>query len=252
MQLQINPRGGYRFLAGIAAYSLGVVAMPGHAIVHVTLHRPLAYRDGFALIDRHLAAANRPRQALCAIQLRSQLPQSLAGFDAFNQGYHRLLGESDMLVEGSNPIARTNVVPEIEPPAEPSLYAFAYTVESDAVGGLPTFVVAGAGETRAGSLSLETVVRPGETSVDAMREKAMCVMQTMLERLSSLGVTAEQATVANVYTVRELQPYLADVILVALGPSAIHGVHWYYTRPPITGVEFEMDMRGVRQEMRDG
>lgn len=85
-----------------------------------------------------------------------------------------------------------------------------------------------------------------------MRDKAVCVMETMTGRLSGLGVTAAQVTVANVYTVREVQPYLADVILAGLGAAAVHGVHWYYTRPPITGVEFEMDMRGVASELRAG
>lgn len=243
-----NPRGGYRYLAGIPAYSEGVVAMPGHEIVHVTLRQPLAYREGFGLIDRHLAAANRPRQSLCAIQLRSPRPQSLAGFETFNQSYHRLLVEWDLLVEGRTPIARTNVVPEVGTPEEPSLYAFAYTVESNTLDVATSFVVAGAGETSGGSLSLDTVVRPGETSAEAMRDKAACVMHTMLARLSALGVTVADVTVANVYTVREVQPYLADVILAGLGEAAVHGIHWYYTRPPITGVEFEMDVRGVRHE----
>jgi len=33
------------------------------------------------------------------------------------------------------------------------------------------------------------------------------------------------------------------------GPSAIHGIRWHYTRPPITEIEFEMDLRGVRTEL---
>lgn len=249
MVTQDNLRGGYRFISGIPAYSEGVVAMAGYEIVHITLHRPLAYRDGFGLIDRYLAAVDRPRQSLCGIQLRSPRPQSLAGFEAFNQDYHQLLVEWDLLVEGRTPIARTNVVPEVGTPEEPSLYAFAYTVESGTSDTAPSFIVAGAGETRGGSLSLDTVVRPGETSAEAMRDKAMCVMQTMLARLSGLGVAAAGVTVANVYTVREVQPYLEDVILTGLGAAAVHGVHWYYTRPPITGIEFEMDVRGVRREL---
>ena len=32
------PHGDYRFLPGIAPYSSGVVATPGHQIVHATLH----------------------------------------------------------------------------------------------------------------------------------------------------------------------------------------------------------------------
>jgi hypothetical protein len=252
MTLKDNMRGSYRFLPGIAPYSSGVVAMPGYEIVHATLHRPLPYREGFALIDQHLAAAGRPRQALCGVELRSPRPLSLEGFSAFNESYRQVLVEWDALVDGANPIARTNVAPEIYPPAEPSLYAFSYTDRDGTADAPPTFVVAGAGETRQASLRVKTVVRAGETSADAMREKAACVVETMLGRLVGLGVTPAQVTAANVYTVRELQPYLAGTVLTALGPSAVHGVHWYYTRPPIVGIEFEMDVRGVRREIRLG
>jgi hypothetical protein len=40
------------------------------------------------------------------------------------------------------------------------------------------------------------------------------------------------------------------VILEPLGPAAIHGAHWYASRPPIEGLEFEMDLRGVFSELR--
>ncbi len=60
-----NPSGNYRFLTGIAPYSSGVVAMPGHEIIHVTLSRPIPYRQGFDRIERFLDEAGRPKQALC-------------------------------------------------------------------------------------------------------------------------------------------------------------------------------------------
>ena len=55
--------GQYRFLPGIEPYSAGVVAMPGAEIVHATLAAPVPYRDGFALIDRHLGERGRLRAA---------------------------------------------------------------------------------------------------------------------------------------------------------------------------------------------
>ena len=74
------PNGGYRFLPGISAFSSGTVAMPGHEIVHVTLASPIPWRDGFARIDRHLRTENRPRTALCGIELRSPQPFTFDGF----------------------------------------------------------------------------------------------------------------------------------------------------------------------------
>ena len=35
----------------------------------------------------------------------------------------------------------------------------------------------------------------------------------------------------------------------AAGAAAIHGVHWYPSRPPIRGLDYEMDMRGVAREL---
>ena len=52
MPLTDHPLGDYRFLPGIAPYSCGVVSAPGFEIVHVTLHRPVAYRRGFDEIER--------------------------------------------------------------------------------------------------------------------------------------------------------------------------------------------------------
>src|SRR5204862_1347611 len=153
------PGGGYRFLPGIEPYSSGAVALPGHAIVHVTLCAPLPWRDGFALIDRHLRAESRPRTALCAIALRIPKPLSFEGFAEFNAGYREVLAAWGLLVDGANPIARTNVAPVVDPPPAPALYAFAYAVT--AATPRPTFVVAGSGEVD--RLNADTIVRRGET-----------------------------------------------------------------------------------------
>lgn len=249
MKLIPNPPGGYRFLTGIAPYSSGVVALPGYEIVHVTLRRPRPYREGFELIERYLAAQNRPRQALCAIELRSPQPFTFAGFAEFNGGYQKLLAEWGLLVDGQNPLARTNVAPEMSPPGEPALYAFSYTVPSDDPALPPTFVVAGAGDLLNGSLSAEAIIRPGETLAEAMQEKAAYVLGVMAARLAGLQMGWAEVTGVDIYTVHPLHSYLASTLLVGMGPAALRGVHWYYSRPPIAGLEFEMDVRGVRQEV---
>jgi len=128
-------------------------------------------------LDRHLRPEGRPRAALCAIELRSPTPFSYEGFDAFNAGYRALLTEWKLLVDGENPIARTNVAPLVGAPSEPSLYAFAYTIPGATP--RPTFVVAGAGEMRVRGVGVQGIVRHGETSPEAMREKAAHVMGVM-------------------------------------------------------------------------
>jgi hypothetical protein len=246
-----HPAGGYRFLPGVEAFSAGVVAEAGHEIVHATLQAPLPYQDGFALIERHLAAAGRPRAALCAIELRSPAPFSFEGFAAFNRGYRAILEAWKILVDGVNPIARTNVAPVVGPPAVPSLHAFSYTVPSGA-SGPATFVVAGSGELREGGRGPEAIVRRGETSPAALAEKAAHVMATQRARLAGLGGRLDEVTAVAVYTAFPIHPFLADVVLGGLGPAAAHGVRWYLSRPPIEGLDYEMDMRGVRREERIG
>src|SRR6266540_3843663 len=96
------PSGNYRFVPGITAFSSGTVAMPGHEIVHATLRAPVPWREGFARIDRHLSEQERPRTALCGIELRSPAPFTFGGFDDFNQGYRALLVEWKILVGDEN------------------------------------------------------------------------------------------------------------------------------------------------------
>jgi hypothetical protein len=211
------------------------------------------WREGFALIERRLRGLGRPRTALCAIELRVPTPLTFAGFAEFNRGYRDLLGEWGLLVDGRNPVARTNVAPVVGPPSEPSLYAFSYTVAAETAGQAaapPTFIAAGSGELRPGQASRAGVVRPDETSPDAMREKAAYVMDVMRARLTGLGAAWVDVTAVDVYTVHSLEGFLATEILAAMGPAAIHGVHWYLSHPPIAGLAFEMDLRGVRREVR--
>lgn len=242
-----NPRGNYRFLPGIAPFSSGAAATAGHQVVHVTLKQPIPWRKGFELIDAHLKSEGRPRQALCAIELRIPKALTFDGFDGFNEGYQALLKDWDLLVNGENPVARTNVAPVVGAPSEASLYGFGYTMP----GATPssTFVVAGSGETKTREKSMKGLVRGGETSPDAIREKAAFVLGVMRDRLHGLGGDWADVTAINVYTAHPIEPFLADVILRGVGPAAVHGVTWHLSAPPILDIEFEMDMRGVQRRM---
>ena len=245
--LRDGPNGEYRFLPGITAFSSGVVATPGWEIVHATLGAPVPWREGFARIERHLREHGRSRTALCGIELRSPAPFTFAGFAGFNEGYRSLLADWGLLVGDDNPIPRTNVAPVAAAPTEPSLYAFAYTVPGATPA--PTFVVAGAGEMRDRAQGSEGIVRHGATSPDAMREKARFVMGIMQERLRALGADWGRVTTIDVYTAHPIHGFLVEEILRPAGPSAVHGVRWFPSRPPIQGLEFEMDVRGVAREL---
>jgi hypothetical protein len=242
--------GSYRFLPGITAFSSGTVAMPGHEIVHVTLSMPLPWRDGFTRIDRHLREHGRPRTALCGIELRSPAQFTFDGFAKFNEGYRALLRDWGILLGDDNPIPRTNVAPVAAAPAEPSLYAFAYTAPGATPA--PTFIVAGAGEMGDRARGADGIVRHGDTSPDGMREKARFVMGAMQDRLRALGADWSRVTAIDIYTAQPIHGFLLDEVLRPAGPAAIHGVRWFPSRPPIEGLEFEMDVRGVARELTLG
>ena len=235
--------GGYSFLPGTVGgpFSGGVAALPGFEIVHATLHALLPWQQAFELIARHLEGLGRPRTALCAVELRCAEAYTPEAFAAFNRQYRGLLEQWGILVDGYSPAARSNVAPAIVPPTEQSLYAFSYTVPA-AGNVLPSFVGSGSAE--------RPTVRPGETSLEALREKSADVMAAMQRHLDELAATWADVTAVNVYTTSPLQTVLKQDILAPMGTAAAHGVHWYYSRPPVQGLEIEIDLRGTWKEVR--
>lgn len=242
-----NKRGNYHFLKGIGPYSAGVIAAAGFEIIHVRLSRYVPMLAGLDAIETHLKKAGRPLHAVCGMELRSPKPFSFAGFDEFNAGYVGVLKKWDLLVAGMNPVARTNVAPAVYSPAGPTVYGFSYTVPSTQA--RKTFVIAGAGELPEGSLNPGDVVRAGESSATAIQDKMCFVIGLMEGRLRRLGVTWNDVTVTDVYSVHDIHPFLETELLERQQQGAAHGLTWYYARPPIEGIEYEMDLRGCATEL---
>jgi hypothetical protein len=251
MQLIDHPIAGYYYLPGIAPYSCGVVSRQGFEIVYVTLQQPEPVREGFDRVASFLAEEGRPKAALCAISLRSPRPYSFQGFAEFNAGYGEILKSWDVFVNGINPIARTNVAPNIDPPSDPVLYGFAFTRPCLLNYG-PTFVVAGAGELPEGILAREGVVALGDTSAEGLKAKAQFVMDLIENRLQCLEVNWSLVSNVNVYTAHCLTTPWPAIIARRTSALGMHGVCWHYSRPPIEEIEFEMDVRGTRTELRCG
>ena len=72
----------------------------------------------------------------------------------------------------------------------------------------------------------------------------------MERRLFGLGADWAPVNAVGVYAVHSLDTVLPELVLSRAGPAAVHGVRWHYSRPPITDVEFEMDLRGTRTELQ--
>jgi hypothetical protein len=71
----------------------------------------------------------------------------------------------------------------------------------------------------------------------------------MQDRLRALGGDWSRVTAIDIYTAESIHGYFLEDILRPAGPAAIHGVRWFPSRPPIRGLEFEMDLRGVAREL---
>jgi hypothetical protein len=240
-----HPRGQYRFLLGLPAYSAGVIAANDYEIVRATFSQPVPLDAAFRAIDKHFSTQRIPTFALCALELRSPRPLSSDEFGAFNRQYAAALSSRSILLpNGRNPIARTNVAPALFPPAETAVHAFSYVVRSRAA--RPTFIIAGGGELPDGSINPSDIIRSGDISPGAIAEKARYVAARMTARLHAIGVSWTNATAINVYTARELGRELTVELLTSANNNTLS---WNYARPPIVGVEFEMDVRGVRQEI---
>jgi hypothetical protein len=232
--------GGYRYLPGVFQYSSGVAAQTGHAIERVSFTAPQPLLEGFAVVESWLRTRERPMTAFCACELRSPRPFSFEGFAEFNRGYVAVLEEWKLFRDGVNPVARSNVAPVVDPPAEPSFHAFCHTAPSTA--SATTFVVAGSGEWPEGGRFPDDIVARGDTSAEGMRAKAKCVLDTMERRMRGLGGFAwKDATAVQVYSAYALP---VDEIAQRAGSA----LQWNYCRPPIEGLDFEMDMRGLATE----
>ncbi len=72
----------------------------------------------------------------------------------------------------------------------------------------------------------------------------------MAQRMAAVDATWAYTTASNDNTVYDLHPFLGDEI-VRRG-AAQHGLTWHLARPPVVGLDYEMDCRGVPVEHRIG
>ena len=225
--------GGYRFLVAPGApFSAGIIADPGHDLVHAILHRPLVLSEGLEAARRHVESAGRPAPALAGFELRIPEPLDREGFDAFNAPYVRRMTAMGLTSGNELVSARTNVSPMMPGIGEPAVYAFTYTVPGRGRPH-PAFRLSGATETRGGS--------PG----DRLRS----IVDVLEERMGELGVDWHDATAVNVYGAEGTAAGLEPDVLERLGPAGLHGLTWYPSLPPIRDFDFEIDVRGVGSEL---
>ena len=239
------PAGNYRFIPAVFQYSSGAAANPGYEVERVRFDRMPSLAEGFAQIAKHIQAAGRPLTSFCACELRSPAAFTEDGFRIFNQHYVKTLAEWGLFDGSVNPVARSNVCPEIDPPAEPSFFAFSFTRPSQST--MPSYVIAGGAEARGGSGSYpERIVRYRDVSRDGLREKLRFTVREMESRLGAFGFTWKDTAAVQAYTVHDFHPAMTDE-LVRRGATR-SGLTWHFARPPVIDLEYEMDCRRVTRE----
>ena len=75
------------------------------------------------------------------------------------------------------------------------------------------------------------------------------MMRALSTRMAELGVSWDEATAIQLYGLDDVQGLLVENVLRRLGPAAVHGIHWFPSRPPIEGLRLEIDVRSVGEEL---
>ena len=207
------------------------MADPGFDLVHATFERPLPLDKGLEAAARHLREASRPVQAIAGFELRVATPFTTSGFDEFNRGYVERLKSMGLVVDGLFPATRSNLAGGLAAVSEPSVYGMHYTVPGGR--GRPAYVMSGV---------------PEEKPADAV-SMLESMMQALSSRMAELGARWEDATRIQLYGVDDVQGLLVEHVLRQLGPAAVHGIHWVPSRPPIEGLNLEIDVRAAGAEL---
>jgi hypothetical protein len=240
--------GGYRYLPAVFQYSAGVAAEPGFQLVQARFGSILPIQEAFTAIEQHMNKIGRPLTAFAHCELRSPKQFDDQGFINFNRQYVSTLERWGIYQAESksssfvNPVARTNVCPEYFGPAEVSMYSFAYTIPTKSDFST-SFILSGGGDARSGPEPYrERIVAYGDTSEVGLRVKMEFVANEMNKRLESLGFQWSDVTAAQAYSVHNIGALIEEVF--AQTGRMRSGINWYFARPPVAGLDYEMDLRG--------
>jgi hypothetical protein len=246
-KVSFQESGGYRFVHSTPHRSAGVAALSGFAIRRVRLRRPLPLGEGFATVHRFLRSIDRPITAFCACELRCPAPLSDRGLQEFNSRYLGQLERWGLMRDGSSPVARSEVCPQVTPPGRPTFHAFCVTVPQPN-SGAGSFVTSSSSGSAA-TLVPEQTNEPWETTRVApaiLRKKAEQVLTELEARMRALGFSWRHATATQLYTVHDFHPFMAEII--ERRGAAPAGLTWHLARPPLLGTDYQMDVRGVAME----
>ena len=240
--------GGYRYIPSVFQYSAGIAAEPGFQLVQARFKALLPIEEAFVCIERHLKKIGRPLTAFAHCELRSPGQFDDQGFIDFNRKYVGTLERWGIYQAESskgkfiNPVARTNVCPEHFGPSEVEMYAFTYTIPAS-VDAPRSFVISGGGDARSGTEPYrDRIVAYGDVSKEGLKLKMEFVLREMIQRVESLGFKWSDVTGLQAYSVHNIGSLVEEIF--AKNDYLPCGLQWHFARPPVAGLDFEMDLRG--------
>ena len=249
---RIFTSGSYSYLPSVFQYSAGVMAEPGYRLEQIRFKHAIPLQDGFKAVESRLRFLGRPFTAFAHCELRSPKQFDDQGFIDFNKTYVRQLQSWNIYtpavdgVDAINPVARTNVCPEHHGPQEVSMYAFTYSVPSTTK--QTSFVISGGGDARKGSEPYkDRIIAFGDVSQAGLRKKMAFVIEEMANRLRSFDLKWSDVTKVQAYSIHDIA-LLVDELLAKPGLIQ-HGLTWHFARPPVAGLDYEMDLRGSVNEL---
>jgi hypothetical protein len=243
-----NERGNFRFTRGSEFYASGVVADPGFEIIRATFEKSLPLDLGFETVKRYMDTRQRPLSALCGFELRAAAPYSSRPlFMEFNSRYVDWLRSHDLLVDGLVPATRANLAVADGSITQQHLYAFLYTAPSSDTD--RTFATSATADLRRHPDGRVENIALGDISASGLREKMIFIMDSLTEKLRDLGTSWRSATEIRVYAVHPVGELITDLIVPMAGFGARNGVTWQYTRPPVQGLEIEIDVARILQNL---
>ncbi len=238
-----NPAGAYRILPGGAAFCSGVIPYQGYEIVRVLLRPWIPLEQGYGFIESYLKSVGRPIQAFCGIELRVTAPLAMKDWSSFNVPYLAQLRKWGLIFGDQSGVCRSNIALALLPPTTTSLCAFTYTAPTSAKN--KTFFLSGQADIDASGRA----IAEGDVGPAAMQRRARYTIDTVGATLAKLGASWQETTQVAFFHVHDIPDLWEANLLGSLGEALNRGVLVYRARPPIAGLEVELEARAVRQEI---
>jgi hypothetical protein len=107
-----------------------------------------------------------------------------------------------------------------------------------------SFVLSGGGDARSGPEPYsDRIIALGDQSHSGLSLKIEFVIKEMQRRLECLGFKWDDVACTQAYSVHNIGG-LVESLLASQGLMS-HGLNWHFARPPVQGLDFEMDLRGA-------